>query len=406
MRLINVNTLKLEEFIGSNVPPYAIPSHRWSSEELTFKEVSKDRVDRSKEGYAKLKAACEIALSDRQLQWLWIDTCCIDKRSSAELTEAINSMYGWYEQAKVCIVFLQDVEQSISGSKDRRPCKPISTSGTVEFEESVWFSRAWTLQELLASDQICFYDRRWTMIGTKVTMESRINASTRIPNSALRKERKWSEYPIAQKMFWASKRSATREEDLAYSLLGLFDVNMPLLYGEGKKAFIRLREEIIKISPDRSFLLWGVDRQETNLLASSPVEFSDIPDTVEFQDYRSDTAFVLTNLGLEIHLQLDRIWVFGQYEARIVQLAEVFSAFHYVLVLELEANTNRLTKKGVFKREQRPSCSTKVGNRKCVVARTLPTAPRYTDMMQYFWLPEPRGVMLQDSWRWSTTNIL
>ena len=135
MHLIDVRTLKLKQFIEGSIPPYAILSHRWFDEEPTFKEVLKERLDPSKKGHKKLVRACETA-TRYEVNYLWTDTCCIDKRSSAELSEAINSMYAWYENAKVCIAYLADVSSELGLDES--------------FQKSVWFTRSWTLQELLA----------------------------------------------------------------------------------------------------------------------------------------------------------------------------------------------------------------------------------------------------------------
>ncbi|KAI6002305.1 hypothetical protein F5J12DRAFT_906395 [Pisolithus orientalis] len=142
--------------------------------------------------------------------WLWIDTCCIDKRSSAELSEAINSMYRWYRNSQMCYVYLND-----------------------------WFSRGWTLQELVAPKEAEFFNKSWVSIGIKQDLTSLLEDITRIPEKSVR--------AVAHIMSWAADRKTTRVEDRAYSLLGLFGVNMPMLYGEGSKAFQRLQLEIIRM---------------------------------------------------------------------------------------------------------------------------------------------------------------
>jgi hypothetical protein len=204
--------------------------------------MRKDRkAAKGKAGYTRVQKCCEKALQDGH-QYVWIDTCCIDKKSSAELSEAINSMYRWYEESKVCYEYLEDVPGE-------------EPSGAVEINEALsnsrWFTRGWTLQELIAPYYIEFLGRDWGVIGLKTTMGSssqaalqlptaRINAAifagalteiTGVPAKVLRGELDVQVVPAAQKMAWAAKRLTTREEDLAYALMGLFDVSMPILYG-------------------------------------------------------------------------------------------------------------------------------------------------------------------------------
>lgn len=305
MHLINIHTEKLEEFIQSKVPPYAILSHRWGSpeEELNFKEVSKQRIDRRKEGYRKLARACRTAAA-YEVDYLWIDTCCIDKKSSAELTEAINSMFSWYQDAKICLAYLHDVtsgqetDETSSGSELNEFFN--SSEHDRSFRSSVWFTRSWTLQELLAPKDVAFFNGSWNYIGTKISKAEAIEAVTGIPGKALRQPSSFRDSTICEKMSWASDRHATRPEDIAYSLMGIFDVNMPLLYGEGMKAFTRLQEEIIRRATDPSFLLWGFGNKNSSLLASTPVDFRNVrgPGMGPIQ---KDVLFTLTNIGLEIH---------------------------------------------------------------------------------------------------------
>lgn len=251
MWLLNTETLKLEAFL-SDIPSYAILSHRWESDELSFGDITPEH--RHLNGHRKVKAFCEQARKDR-FRYVWIDTCCIDKKSSAELGEAINSMYMWYEQADVCYAYLSDVE------------------GMEDIVHSAWFSRGWTLQELLAPTTLHFYDHNWIFIASKHDLSAELEAITGIPHSALQ-EFRHDHFCIAEKMAWAARRQTTRKEDLAYCLLGIFNVNMPLLYGEGSKAFLRLQEEIMKVSNDLSILLWQGCASATNgMLADSAASF-------------------------------------------------------------------------------------------------------------------------------------
>ena len=221
--------LSLTEF-SNNIPPHAILSHRWlpADDEPTFQDIT-NRTGKGKAGYAKLQFCARQAAKDG-LQYFWVDTVCIDKKSSAELTEALNSMFRWYREATKCYVYLSDVIRVDSG-----------------FQRSEWFSRGWTLQELIAPRTVEFFSSDGKKLGDKVSLESRIHSITGIPVEALRGH-PLSNFSVAERMSWAEKRVTTREEDKAYSLLGIFDVFMPVIYGEGKRAFHRLGEEIQKSS--------------------------------------------------------------------------------------------------------------------------------------------------------------
>ena len=176
----------------------------------------------------------------RGLEWIWIDTCCIDKRSRAELSEAINSMFKWYQRSEECYVFLPDV---YDGEGHRT---------WYQLDRSVWFTRGWTLQELLAPLRVEFFDARFRSIGSRWDIRKSIEEITGIDEDFLKFPDHLPRASVAERMKWASHRQTTRAEDAAYSLLGIFDVNMPLLYGEGKKAFKRLQAEIIRKSADES----------------------------------------------------------------------------------------------------------------------------------------------------------
>ncbi|KAF2673052.1 HET-domain-containing protein, partial [Microthyrium microscopicum] len=248
MKLINTTTLQITEFFDRNVPPYAILSHTWiTDQEVTYQELLASTATH-KTGYRKIQQCCAQALTDN-LHWAWVDTCCIDKSSSAELTESINSMFRYYAEAQICYAYLADVQES----GDMVVLEDA-------LEQSRWFTRGWTLQELLAPQKLLFYSRDWKALGGREKWRHHIAHITKIHEEALRGGAvACREFSIAQKMSWASGRQSTRDEDNAYSLLGLFDVQMPLLYGEGTKAFIRLQEEIMKSSDDQSIFAWEYD---------------------------------------------------------------------------------------------------------------------------------------------------
>ena len=156
--------------------------------------------------------------------YIWIDTCCIDKASSAELSEAINSTYRWYHESGVCYAYLADV-----------PPNAVDN----EFAKSRWFTRGWTLQELIAPLTVIFLNKEWQKIGIKSSRQRIISEVTGIPANILLGG-DLERASIAQKISWASKREITRIEDIAYCLMGIFSINMPMLYGEGERVFIRL----------------------------------------------------------------------------------------------------------------------------------------------------------------------
>ncbi|KAK2594104.1 hypothetical protein QQS21_008207 [Conoideocrella luteorostrata] len=259
MRLINVKTRTLESFVGKDVPPYAILSHTWGrvEEEISFHDISTGNIEKA--GKIKLEGCCEQAEKDK-LGYVWIDTCCIDESSAVELSEAINSMFRWYQQASICYAYLSDVS---SGENSTHPGS--------DFFSSRWFLRGWTLQELLAPQELRFYNQKWTIIGTKRDMSSEIETITGIPWRYLRVSDLY-EASVAQRMSWAARRETTREEDIAYCLLGIFGVNMPMIYGEGDRAFIRLQEAIMKNTGDVSILAWGINpREPTSYKQTDPI---------------------------------------------------------------------------------------------------------------------------------------
>jgi hypothetical protein len=261
MRLLNTTSLELFEFFGDQVPPYAILSHTWEDEEVSFRYIQ-DPACKKLRGFVKIAGCCAQARED-ELEWAWIDTCCIDKSSSSDLSEAINSMYQWYVNAAVCYVYLFDVP----------PLDPFLDEG--RFAAARWFTRGWCLQELIAPRELEFYAKDWTELGTKLSLKGILVEVTSIPVSVLVGEELPSSCRVAERMSWASKRTTTRVEDTAYCLLGIFNVNMPLLYGEGSRAMIRLQEEILKRDEDHSLFLWQTSHAflNTGLLCDSPAYF-------------------------------------------------------------------------------------------------------------------------------------
>jgi len=288
--------------MSNEVPPYAILSHTWGNEEVSYQDIQGSDA-KLKTGFDKIKRCCEIATSDG-LKYAWIDTCCIDKTSSSELSEAINSMYRWYQEAMVCYAYLADVVGE-EGSQI------LENS----FVDSRWFTRGWTLQELLAPSSLIFFDSNWQEIGTKSSLRELVSVATNIHIDALRCNQSGLErFSVAQRMSWASMRKTTRVEDTAYCLMGIFNVNMPMLYGEGRNSFIRLQEEIMKSSDDPTIFAWrphvpadpfsgwkyrGV--MYAGLLASSPEVFQQSGTIVRCKD-RESVSFTSTNKGINLQI--------------------------------------------------------------------------------------------------------
>ncbi|CZR68685.1 uncharacterized protein PAC_18584 [Phialocephala subalpina] len=294
MWLLNTTTLQHHLFFGSNIPPYAILSHTWAQDEVSFQDLrSPPEGIQNWGGYCKIAICCQQAKNDG-FEYCWVDTCCIDKTNSAELSEAINSMYAWYKMSGKCYAYLSDVE-TISDL-------PLSR----------WFTRGWTLQELIAPRTITFFNKEWVQIGTRDdgndTLMNIISATTRIPPVALTPNFELSDFSVAQIMSWASTRQTTREEDSAYCLLGLFGVHMPMIYGEGEKAFLRLQLEILKVSHDHTLFSWIRPRvnewsSSTGPFAMAPSEFYECGNIERWSSGPGDESdYAMTNRGLCITL--------------------------------------------------------------------------------------------------------
>ncbi|KAL7945308.1 hypothetical protein V8C42DRAFT_322764 [Trichoderma barbatum] len=322
MRLLDARTLGLVDIADDGVPPYAILSHTWGDEEITIQQLrrlggcsqqtlaspktldKKRRATVLKKGYIKIAGAAQLAVS-RGLDYIWVDTCCIDKTSSAELSEAINSMYLWYEQSAECYAYLSDVG-------------PVAGADASVFHDNLrrsrWFTRGWTLQELIAPKLVLFYAKDWSLLGQKHAppeFTKAISDITNIDQEVLNGRIDPLQLSVSARMAWASHRNTTRLEDAAYCLMGLFQVNMPLLYGEGRRAFTRLQEEIIQRTDDQSIFAWNsFDDQEEDpdalfgLLAQSPSQFKHagslqvLPPLPVFASAPS----VMTNQGLRVQL--------------------------------------------------------------------------------------------------------
>jgi ankyrin repeat protein len=289
MRLLQIHqngSFSLIERFGDDIPPYAILSHTWGSpdEEVSFQDMQTG-LGESKQGYQKI-LFCGKEAADDGLDYFWVDTCCIDKTSSAELSEAINSMYMWYGAAEVCYAYLADVT-----SLDSLP-------------NSRWFTRGWTLQELIAPTEVEFFNEEWECLGTRSELSKFVQGCTGIPERVFLESTSLDSFSVAQKMSWAANRVTTRVEDRAYCLMGIFGINMPLIYGEGENAFIRLQEEVMRVTDDHSLFAWSSQDSRGGCLATSPFSFRNCANVV--QTDHLDTFYdppVVSSRGVQIELR-------------------------------------------------------------------------------------------------------
>ena len=317
MRLLNIqgSSPKLENAGERPKVPYIILSHTWLDPDPSGyqKEILFDDLYNRKEwtkkpaGAAKVTGACEAArrwfeqskMRDPEMQaidHLWIDSCCIDQKHPVELSAAINSMYRWYQKAEVCLVYLSDVKRP----EGRAP----------DLSKSKWFQRGWTLQELVASKTLEFYDVDWQPLGNDTALRDHLSSITGIDRAILAHKKNVSNVSIEQRMSWASGRETRLDEDKAYCLMGLFGVQMPTLYGEGlESAFRRLQEEIIKYSDDRSVFAWQDDPTmsgQNGLLARSPTCFQ-LTGMYAYEPNRlNNEPYAMTNKGISISLCLQK----------------------------------------------------------------------------------------------------
>lgn len=324
-RLINARTHKLES-TDDRALPYAILSHTWRREEVGFQDWQSRSFERTwesndldeslwidgepdeyKEGYTKVVGACKQAIIDG-LEYVWADTCCIDKTNHVELSEAINSMYAWYGNAEVCYAFLADVSRQGTFFEKLSVEETTPEQASRRREEfidqlrcSQWFTRGWTLQELLSPRKVLFFDNDWTALDDLQVLLRTVSEITSIPEEVLRHEKAVSDCTIAQRISWASSRKTKRVEDRAYSLLGLLDVQMVANYGEGRSAFRRLQERILMMSRDLSILAWSSAHasQARGLLAESPLDFESCIDIEKDATRQSSPSYWLTNVGLK-----------------------------------------------------------------------------------------------------------
>ncbi|MCJ1390484.1 hypothetical protein MMC18_003343 [Xylographa bjoerkii] len=326
IRLLDATTHSIASYIDP--PSYAIISHVWLPPEIIHTDIIDPSIPLSTFSNpshpkcisaGKILNSCDtlIRLYNGRVKHLWLDTICIDKKDLTELSTAINSMYKWYRYAEVCFVYLAD----------------YPSLSVRDFTHSKWFTRGWTLQELIASKSVLFFDASWNQIGDRDTLQSDLTARTSIPAASLLGSKNVGWASVSCRMSWAAGRIVTVEEDIAYCLLGLFGVNMPLLYGEGaERAFRRLQEEIMRYSDDHSLFAWkspsagsvvrglrgdDVPSSMSGLLAASPDYFASTGEFLHSPSRENNHPFTVTNKGISINLYLPRYGPEGLYVASI-----------------------------------------------------------------------------------------
>lgn len=334
MRLINVHTLALESFT-SGTPVYAILSHTWiKGQEVTLQAMEAGGPARDGlEGWRNNVACCERAAQDGW-RYVWVDTCCIDKTNSVELSEAINSMFRWYEEAVVCYAYLADVsekvvllteiysemhrqemkdqEQMTGHHIDTHNTRKLDRLRAIErhcFAKSRWFERGWTLQELLAPRAFLFFNKNWDLLGTRESLVDEIYEVTDIDKVYLLKHGAFRTASVATIFSWVARRETERIEDQSYSLLGLFGIHMPLIYGEGHAAFQRLQMQILQDRDDETIFAWHCDPLLHNpvrgFLAQRPAYFIGCKGFVpRSRDYYRDGGVMLSKGHLTLQAGL------------------------------------------------------------------------------------------------------
>ncbi|OCK72920.1 HET-domain-containing protein, partial [Lepidopterella palustris CBS 459.81] len=283
LRLKSGDDFELITFNTDDLPSYAILSHTWTDgEEITYNELVAG-TGKDKAGYTKIRFCGERAAQDG-LQYFWVDTCCINKSTSDELSMAINSMFRWYQRASKCYVYMADVQVP----EEVTDVQVFRITWEDAFRGSRWFTRGWTLQELLAPASVEFFSKEGKRLGSKISLEQEIHEVTQVPVRALQGQR-LSEFSVDERMSWIARRRTTVKEDKAYCLLGIFGVFMPLIYGEGEEhAYLRLRRKLLKSSKEKEVRdndhTSGLPDQSTQLRPSSNVPFRRDDDFVDRGD--------------------------------------------------------------------------------------------------------------------------
>jgi hypothetical protein len=339
MKLINCTTMQMEtedNWPSRITPPYSILSHTWSTAggEVTYHDYLQGREHTPDKDWTKIERAVAITRrSPEKLNHIWIDTCCIDKSSSSELNESINSMFKWYAQAVICYAQVADFDCGFNAPNHNNEIEQgyemqemkLDEAAAYKLSQCRWFYRGWTLQELIAPSSVEFYDQNWRHFGSRDGLSHLISMITGIDTVVLARsdgqgrtvgaEQALRKMTVAKKMSWAEARQTSRLEDQAYSLLGIFEVNIPMLYGEGESAFIRLQEEILKASNDMTLFAWASPPNETDpsapkysgILARTPKDFARSGNLIHTKSAKFNPDFSMTNKGLRISTRLRKI---------------------------------------------------------------------------------------------------
>ncbi|KAL0945654.1 hypothetical protein HGRIS_014808 [Hohenbuehelia grisea] len=305
----------LVEIVESHTK-YAILSHRWEKDELDYtkaKALPQNFLQRrfKSQGREKIRKFCEQA-SQYSCDYVWFDTGCIDKSSSSELEESIRSMFNWYRNSEICIVYLAGTKSMLDPHK-----------------KDDWFKRGWTLQELLAPPRMKFFNSDWTpTTSSQYDIDRTTTLTRRVPEFSVRLSAASGIYPVErlhnyvpgveqarEVLHWASARQTTRPEDMAYCLIGLLNLELSVAYGEGyPTAFYRLQVEVMRRTEDRGLFFWsGSPSSHSSMLAATvfgfrqPVPWSD--DGVRSDGYYSacldrDPTITLTNCGIRMSIPL------------------------------------------------------------------------------------------------------
>lgn len=344
---LSIELSREEEFVPQLFEFFEEESESQSDKEITLVDAQPNGGCSGGKNWEKVEMCCQVARS-RGFKWVWIDTCCIDQKSSAELSESINSMFGWYTMSRLCIAFLQDVpandDPKVDGSS---------------FRKSEWFWRGWTLQELIAPSELIFFNKDWKEIGTKKELADVVEDITNVDYGVLRGSVTLTSICVAKKMSWAANRETTKVEDRAYSLLGLFGINMTTIYGEGEKAFTRLQHEIIRQSTDHSIFAWehiicshdtrslSRNTDYCGWLAPSPDYFANSSNVIAIPHSHFASQWgienhvaelQMTNTGIRIQLPLSPLPSFPGYHAAVLSCKRLgrFLGHYTVGIIVLE----------------------------------------------------------------------
>ena len=418
------------ELEGQYTPPYLILSHRWGTDEVSYKDFRKGRAKETA-GYRKVLDLCSFARSRnfRRLQpyetsekheishkyeWVWIDTCCIDKRSSAELSEAINSMYRWYADAEECVVRLSDVPSLAEGEEKVRSA----------FWRSGWSHRGWTLQELLAPSLVIFCTDSWEVFGHKSgitslpggehaahgvrfalgptppvleygpALNAEISDITRIQPAYLSCLQEVREASIARRMSWAADRRTTRVEDQAYCLLGLFNITMPLLYGEQDEAFRRLQEELVKRSCDQSIFVWQSEYDlDHGMFARSADQSKNIGDVIP-SAHTVPCPYFVSNRGAELDSSARKVVISGPWR----------DYDNYVITLNCKYSPERQS--GLYSADRCAIVLVRIGDRYWRVRPSVSTAVSQGDVKSTSRVETPVMHFIVEAWKTSYRGII